>query len=49
MYGDQTFRKRVYFMHPGYIEYMKRVLKIAVEDLKVDLIHLIIPVCRQNR
>jgi hypothetical protein len=37
--GTQTFRKRVYFMHPGYIEYMKRVLKIAIEDLKVDLIH----------
>jgi hypothetical protein len=39
LYGDQTFRKRVYFMHPGYIEYIKRVIKIAVEDLKVDLIH----------
>jgi hypothetical protein len=20
---DQTFRKRVYFMHPGYVDYMK--------------------------
>lgn len=39
LYGDQTFRKRVYFMHPGYIEYIKKVIKIAVEDLKVDLIH----------
>jgi hypothetical protein len=38
-YGLQTFRKRVYFMHPGYREYMKRVLRIAVEDLKADLIH----------
>jgi hypothetical protein len=37
--GTQVFRKRVYFMHPGYIEYMKRVLRIAIEDLKVDLIH----------
>ncbi len=37
--GTQTFRKRVYFMHPGYIEYTKRVLRIAIEDLKVDLIH----------
>ena len=26
-------------MHPGFIEYMKQVVKIAVEDLKVDLIH----------
>ena len=38
-YGDQTFRKRVYFMHPGYREYIKRVLRIAVQDLKADLIH----------
>jgi hypothetical protein len=37
--GNQTFRKRVYFMHPGYIEYIKRIVKIAIEDLKVDLIH----------
>jgi hypothetical protein len=35
-YDDQTFRKRVYFMHPGYREYMKEVLRRAVEDLKVD-------------
>ncbi|MCC6587555.1 MAG: beta-galactosidase trimerization domain-containing protein [Bryobacterales bacterium] len=39
VYGDQTFRKRVYFMHNGYREYMKRVLRIAIEDFKVDLIH----------
>ena len=39
VYGDQTFRKRAYFMHPGYREYMKRVLRLAIEDLKVDLIH----------
>jgi glycosyl hydrolase family 42 (putative beta-galactosidase) len=39
IYGNQTFRKRVYFMHPGYIEYIKRVLRIAIEDLNVDLIH----------
>lgn len=39
LYGDQTFRKRVYFMHPGFIDYMKQVVKIAVEDLKADLIH----------
>lgn len=35
-YDDQTFRKRVYFMHPGYREYMKRVLRIGVEDFKAD-------------
>ncbi len=38
-YPDQSFRKRVYFMHPGYREYMKRVLEVAIKDLKVDLIH----------
>ncbi len=38
-YPGHSFRKRVYFMHPGYREYIKRVLEIAVKDLKVDLIH----------
>jgi hypothetical protein len=38
-YGHQTFRKRVYFMHPGYREYIKRVLRIALEEVKADLIH----------
>lgn len=37
-YGNQSFRKRVYFMHPGYIEYIKRVVKIAINDLQADLI-----------
>ena len=39
VYGDQSFRKRVYFMHPGYREYMKRVLRIAVQDFRADLVH----------
>lgn len=39
IYGDQTFRKQVYFQHPGYKAYIKRVLRIAIEDLKADLIH----------
>jgi hypothetical protein len=38
-YDDQPFRKRVYFMHPGYREYMKRVLTIAEDDFMADLIH----------
>lgn len=38
-YADQPWRKRVYFMHPGYREYMKRVMRIAEEDFKADLIH----------
>lgn len=37
-YGNQSFRKRVYFMHPGFIEYMKKVVLVAIRDLKVDLI-----------
>jgi hypothetical protein len=39
VYYNQTFRRRVYFMHPGYREYIKRVLRVAVEDLQVDMIH----------
>jgi hypothetical protein len=39
IYFDQTFRRRVYFMHPGYVEYMKRVVRSAVVDAKVDMIH----------
>lgn len=39
IYGHQTFRKRVYFMHPGYMDYIKRVVRMGVEDLKADLIH----------
>ncbi len=39
IYDHQTFRKRVYFMHPGYREYIKRVLKVAVEEVRADLIH----------
>lgn len=38
-YGDQTFRRRVYFMHPGYRAYIKRVLKYGIENLNPDLIH----------
>ncbi|MFT4094306.1 MAG: beta-galactosidase [Niabella sp.] len=38
-YGSQTFRKLVYFQHEEYKTYIKRVIKIAVEDIKVDLIH----------
>ncbi|MCL5005652.1 MAG: hypothetical protein M1404_03890 [Acidobacteria bacterium] len=39
IYDHQTFRKRVYFMHPGYVEYIKRVVRLGVEDLKADMIH----------
>lgn len=36
IYFDQTFRKRVYFMHPGYLEYMQGVVRMGVEDLQAD-------------
>lgn len=38
-YGDQTFRRRVYFMHPGYREYIKSVVRYGMENLDPDLIH----------
>jgi len=38
-YSEQPWRKRVYFMHPGYREYMRRVLRMAEEDFHADLIH----------
>lgn len=37
--NEQSFRKRVYFMHPGYREYMKRVLRVGIEDLHAEVIH----------
>jgi hypothetical protein len=38
-YDSQTFRKRVYFMHPGYREYIRRVLEIGEKEFRADLIH----------
>jgi len=38
-YDNQPWRKRVYFMHPGYREYMRRVLRMAEEEFHADLIH----------
>jgi len=38
-YDDQTYRKRVYFMHPGYRDYIRRVLRIAEDEFHADLIH----------
>jgi len=37
-YDNQTFRKRVYFMHPGYREYIQKVLTAAEDELHADLI-----------
>jgi len=38
-YADQTFRRRVYCMHPGYRSYIKRVVQYGIENLDADLIH----------
>jgi hypothetical protein len=38
-YGEQTYRYRPDFNHPGYVEFMKRVIRVAVEDIHTDLIH----------
>jgi len=38
-YYDQTFRRMVYFMHPGYREYIRRVVSMGVEHFNADLIH----------
>jgi hypothetical protein len=38
-YGEQTYRYRPDFHHPGYVEYMKKVVRVAIEDVKTDLIH----------
>src|ERR1700722_7518580 len=37
IYDHRTDRRWPYFMHPGFREYTKRGLKIAIEDVKVDL------------
>ena len=38
-YNNQYFRRRIWFDHPGYKAYMKRVLKLGVEEYGMDLIH----------
>lgn len=39
-YGTQTYRYRPDFNHPGYVNHMKKVIRVAIEDVKTDLIHL---------
>ena len=38
-YGEQTYRYRPDFNHPGYVEHMKKVIRVAIEDVKTDFIH----------
>ncbi len=37
--GTQTFRRRPYIGHPDYVDYLKQVIKVAIEEVKADLIH----------
>jgi len=37
IYGQRTDRRWPYFMHPGFREYTKRALRLAIEQIKVDL------------
>lgn len=38
-YGKQYFRRRVWFNHPGYKDYLKKVIRLGVEEYGMDLIH----------
>lgn len=38
-YGDEEFRKLAYFMVPEYMDYLKKVIRIAVKDFGADLLH----------
>jgi hypothetical protein len=38
-YNKQYFRRRVWFHHPGYKAYMKKVLRLGVQEYGMDMIH----------
>jgi hypothetical protein len=39
-YGwEQSFRYRVCFSNPGYLEYLEKVVRYAIEQVKTDFIH----------
>lgn len=38
-YGEQTYRYRPDFNHPGYVEFMKGIIRVAINDIHTDLIH----------
>jgi hypothetical protein len=37
--ATQTFRRRPYIGHPDYVNYLKKVVKVAIDEVKVDFIH----------
>lgn len=38
-YNSQYFRRRIWFDHPGYKAYLKKVVRLGVVDYDMDLIH----------
>lgn len=38
-YNKQYFRRRVWFHHPGYKDYIKKVIRLGVQEYGMDLIH----------
>ena len=38
-YGDQTFRRTSVRNHPDFIEYLKKPVRFAVEEVRTDLVH----------
>jgi hypothetical protein len=38
-YPGAPYRYRADFNHPGYVEHMKKVIRVAIQDVKTDLIH----------
>ena len=38
-YNSQYFRRRIWFDHPGYKAYLKKVVRLGVVDYEMDLIH----------
>jgi hypothetical protein len=39
-YNKQYFRRRVWFQHPGYKDYIKNALRMGVKEFGMDMIHL---------
>ncbi|NOY58761.1 MAG: hypothetical protein GXO75_07490, partial [Calditrichaeota bacterium] len=37
--GTQTFRRRPYIGHLDYVDYLKKLIRVAVQEVKADLIH----------
>jgi len=39
IYSKQYFRRRIWFQHPGYKDYIKSVIRLGVKEYGMDLIH----------